>query len=192
MSGLGFVARTFKMSLTDISKELGVTSQTVNDWVKGKRKIPKKRLEQLELVFDLPEEYLVKSEKDLNEVERLEIQMKYLKSINEIKYDKKYPYWSHQKQITKLQKEIEEKKMLVRIEELFAGGTRLEDEDYNPRNVRNYMLFEKMVNLLAHEDDNPEQVEQLSNLLLGEKHTRILKNSESMSRVIKRDMEADN
>lgn len=172
MSVLGYVARKFNMSFTDIAKELGVASQTVNDWVKGKRKIPKKRLEQLVNLFDLPCEYFVKSEIDLNEVERLTIELKYYQSINKLKEDKQYRYWSHQNEINNLSRKIEDKKLLLKIEKLFEGGGKLSDVNYNPHSVKNYLIFEELVNLLSRADENKEKINNLVIILLGKKQQR--------------------
>ena len=182
MYALGYVARTFNMSLTDISKELGVASQTVNDWVKGKRKIPKKRLDRLVEVFELPEEYFTKAEEDLNEIERFEIQLKYYQTINEFKKDKEYPYWSHQNEINHLSKKIEDKKLLLKVEKLFEGGGRIEDLDYNPHSVKNYYLIAEMANVLSDPDKNKGKIDELVILLLDEKQIRSFKIAERFMR----------
>jgi transcriptional regulator with XRE-family HTH domain len=54
MSGLYFIrTKIINKKLVELSEKLGITMQAVSAWEKGKKKIPKKRLEQLvELTFD--------------------------------------------------------------------------------------------------------------------------------------------
>ncbi|MBY0210633.1 MULTISPECIES: helix-turn-helix domain-containing protein [Priestia] len=182
MSALSYIAKIFNVTLTDISKEIGVTSQTVNDWVKGKRRIPQKRLEQLINMFKLPEGYFIKDEEELNEVERLKVLLEYYKSINTFKEDQQYRYWSHQNEINHLTKKIEDKKLLLKIEKLFEGGGKIEDMNYSPNSVKNYYLIEEMANILSDSDKNREKIDQLVTLLLNEKQIRSFKIAERFMR----------
>lgn len=70
-----YISSTFGISLSEVARELGVTPQTINDWMNGRRNIPQKRLEQLSAYFDLPEGYF---QKELLNSERLEVQKKKL------------------------------------------------------------------------------------------------------------------
>lgn len=71
---LKFIAQTFNKSLADVARELGVTRQTINEWVGKKRKpIPEKRIKQLAEIFDLDESYFRKAE--LSPSEKLKIQI---------------------------------------------------------------------------------------------------------------------
>ncbi|PKG24368.1 helix-turn-helix domain-containing protein [Niallia nealsonii] len=172
MNSLGYIARVFEVSLSEIGRQIDVSPQTVNDWVKNKRRIPQKRIEQLVDIFRLSKECFAKTEEELNEVERLTIKLKYYQSINKLKEDKQYRYWSHQDEINALSKKIEDKKLLLSIEQLFQGGGRWGELNYNPQGVKNYQLFEAMVKLLSNAEENKEQIDELVILLLGEKQKR--------------------
>jgi transcriptional regulator with XRE-family HTH domain len=72
MIGLEFIVKTFNLKYTEIADILGISKKTVNDWVKGRSKIPAKRLKQLSEYFQLPEEYF---QKELSPSEKLKIQI---------------------------------------------------------------------------------------------------------------------
>ncbi|MGG3940961.1 hypothetical protein ABEV54_05795 [Peribacillus psychrosaccharolyticus] len=188
MLALGYIIRTFKQTFTDVAKELEVVSQTVNDWHKEKKKIPQKRLEQLEELFKLPQSYFLIPENELNEVQRLEIQLSYLQKNNHLIYDSKHPYFKNQFEIDKINKLLEEKKMFLKMEKLFEGGTRIEHEDYNPKGVRNYMLFEKMVEVLSSEMENGKEVNELVSLLLGKEQLEAFETAELFTKLKKTDI----
>jgi transcriptional regulator with XRE-family HTH domain len=77
MLGLEFICKTFQVEYKSIADELGISKVGVSEWIKGKRKIPQKRLEQLSRFFSLPE-YLFQKE-DLTEEEKIQIQLQSLK-----------------------------------------------------------------------------------------------------------------
>ncbi|MEK4922369.1 helix-turn-helix domain-containing protein [Cytobacillus sp. FSL R5-0569] len=48
MIGLEFICKVYDMQYKDVAKDIGVSNQTITDWIKGKTsKIPKKRLVDL-------------------------------------------------------------------------------------------------------------------------------------------------
>lgn len=70
---LKFIAQTFNKSLADVARELGVTRQTINEWVGKKRKpIPEKRIKQLAEIFDLDESWFRKQELKGSEIIELQ------------------------------------------------------------------------------------------------------------------------
>jgi len=71
MIGLEYIAKTFQVEFKTIAERLGISPKTVNDWVKCRKKIPIKRLNQLANIFELKEEYF---QKELSRVDELEIQ----------------------------------------------------------------------------------------------------------------------
>jgi len=73
MIGLEYIAKNFQMEFKTIAERVGVSPKTVNDWVKGRKKIPVKRLKQLVDIFDLKEDYF---QKELSRVEEIEVQKK--------------------------------------------------------------------------------------------------------------------
>lgn len=64
------------MQHIELAEKLGIKKQNINMWVKRKQKIPKKYLPVLEEIFKLDQIYF---QKELNEIEKLEIQKEKLK-----------------------------------------------------------------------------------------------------------------
>jgi len=64
------------MPHTELAEHLGIKKQNINLWVKGKQGIPKKYLPILRELFQVDEVYLTK---ELDEIEKLEIQKEKLK-----------------------------------------------------------------------------------------------------------------
>ncbi|WP_404457754.1 helix-turn-helix domain-containing protein [Oceanobacillus kapialis] len=190
MKALGYIARFYQVTMTDIAKEMEVTPQTVNDWVKGKRNIPPKRLELLAKMFNLPSTYFSKGEQELNEVERLEIEKAKLQMENEYIFPEgsKYPYFSKQDEINRINNKLEEKRLFQRMEKLFEGGTRLEDEDFNWKAVRNYMLLNSLVGVLEEDSiSHIDLIEHFTKLLLGSEQIESFKMAEDASKMVKKD-----
>jgi transcriptional regulator with XRE-family HTH domain len=77
--GLEHIVKEFQLEYKEVAKIIGVSSPTIQDWLKGRRKIPKKRLEQLSKYFGLPEVFF---QKELTFPERDEIALHYLESIS--------------------------------------------------------------------------------------------------------------
>lgn len=76
MIGLEYVLGIYNMQHIELAEKLGIKKQNINMWVKGKQKIPKKYLPVLEEIFKLSQDYF---QKELNEIEKLEIQKEKLK-----------------------------------------------------------------------------------------------------------------
>ncbi|MGJ7912615.1 helix-turn-helix domain-containing protein [Neobacillus sp. LXY-1] len=79
MIGLEHIVKEFQLEYKEVAKTIGVSSQTIQDWLKGRRKIPKQRLESLSKHFGLPEYYF---QKELTYMEKEEIALHYLESIS--------------------------------------------------------------------------------------------------------------
>ncbi|NYS75869.1 helix-turn-helix domain-containing protein [Bacillus cereus] len=76
MNGLEYILGLYNMQHIELAEKLGIRKQNINLWIKGKQNIPKKYLPVLEELFGLNSEYFIK---ELNEIERLEIQKEKLK-----------------------------------------------------------------------------------------------------------------
>jgi plasmid maintenance system antidote protein VapI len=74
--GLEYILGFYNMQHIELAKELGLKKQNINLWIKGKQGIPKKYLPRLEKIFGISREYF---SKELNEIEKLEIQKEKLK-----------------------------------------------------------------------------------------------------------------
>jgi transcriptional regulator with XRE-family HTH domain len=72
MIGLEFICKTFQIEYKKLAEILGITPQTINSWLRGKRKISKDKLKKLSEYFQLPEEYF---QKELSPSEKLKIQI---------------------------------------------------------------------------------------------------------------------
>lgn len=76
MIGLEYIIQEFKTNANQLSKNLEISRYTVYDWLKERRNIPEKRLEQLSKMFNLPKEYFIKTE--LKPSEKTAIQKSYI------------------------------------------------------------------------------------------------------------------
>ncbi|KEH91616.1 helix-turn-helix domain-containing protein [Clostridium novyi] len=64
MIGLELIAKLRFMEYKDIAERIGVTPQTINAWIKGRRKIPLRRKEQLSVLLNVNEDLIDKYLKD--------------------------------------------------------------------------------------------------------------------------------
>ncbi|UZT06191.1 hypothetical protein ONV75_16550 [Clostridium sp. LQ25] len=76
MIGLEYILGIYNMQHIELAEKLGIRKQNINLWIKKKQNIPKKYLPVLEELFGLKQEYF---QKELNELEKLEIQKEKLK-----------------------------------------------------------------------------------------------------------------
>ena len=74
--GLEYILTLCDMQHIDLANKLGIKKQNINMWIKGKQKIPKKYLPILEELFCIDKEYF---SKDIDEIDKLEIQKEKLK-----------------------------------------------------------------------------------------------------------------
>jgi predicted DNA-binding protein YlxM (UPF0122 family) len=83
MIGLQKILEVFNTNASQIANELGVSRQTVYDWIKEKRKIPEKRLSQL---AHLPEFKFINKDtfqKTIEDVDIHDIQIAYINHLAE-------------------------------------------------------------------------------------------------------------
>lgn len=76
MIGLEYILSLYNMQHIELAEILGIKKQNINLWIKGKQNIPKKYLPLLEEKFGIKKEYFIR---ELNEIEKLEIQKEKLK-----------------------------------------------------------------------------------------------------------------
>ncbi|GEM_PF-2751245 len=167
MSGLSLILREFNMTSKDLADVLGITRQSLNDWVRGKRNIPNARLKEMVELFNLTEEYFLKNENDFTEVERLEVKKSYLKKTNEFIDDPNispYRFWSNEDEIRRINALIENKKLLLRLERLISNVGNIGDSDYSIKSIKNYYLLEKIEYVLRNEDEYVEVTGDLREL----------------------------
>lgn len=71
MIGLQYLCDINNLTGIDLAKKLNVSKQTINDWIKKRRNIPKKHYEKLKEIFNVPEEYFGK---ELSDLDKLQLQ----------------------------------------------------------------------------------------------------------------------
>lgn len=71
MIGLEYLNEIYGLSATDLGKRINVSRQTVNDWLRERRIIPKKHYEKLKEIFKVPEDFF---QKQVTELDKLQIQ----------------------------------------------------------------------------------------------------------------------
>jgi transcriptional regulator with XRE-family HTH domain len=76
--GLEFIAKTFKTEYKTIAQRLGVTPVTIQHWLKGRKRIPETRQQQLSELFSLPKEYFGK---ELEPAEKIQVQLVHLQQL---------------------------------------------------------------------------------------------------------------
>ncbi|PEC39829.1 hypothetical protein COF54_24630 [Bacillus toyonensis] len=80
--GLEKILKIYSFNANQIAKEIGVSRQTVYDWLKGKRKIPKERIDQL---IKIPEfSHIDKNlfQKEIYKADELEIELAFFKHLS--------------------------------------------------------------------------------------------------------------
>lgn len=60
MIGLEYILALYNINHSKLAEELGIKRQNINQWVKGKGKIPKKYIPILSKKFNIQEEYFQK------------------------------------------------------------------------------------------------------------------------------------
>ena len=84
MSGLQYIREQFNMSIAALSKQIGISYQAISQWEKGIRQIPAKRLNELSILFRIPEQYFLDIQE--TELDELNILIELAKSNAEKNY----------------------------------------------------------------------------------------------------------
>lgn len=84
MSGLQYIREQFNMSIAALSKQIGISYQAISQWEKGIRQIPAKRLNELAILFRIPEQYFLDIQE--TELDELNILIELAKSNAEKNY----------------------------------------------------------------------------------------------------------
>lgn len=164
--GLEYILNLHNMQHIELAEILGIKKQNINMWVKGKQNIPKKYLPVLEELFQLDRSYFTK---ELNEVDKLEIQKEKLKkdlkpivnkyemeySISESNDMVKKPVYDKE-EMNSIERSIEKAKLV----EKFKNALEITDENpfmdtYNiivelVEKVPHETIFNKTIEALAH------------------------------------------
>nr|WP_243429402.1 YdaS family helix-turn-helix protein [Clostridium botulinum] len=152
------------MQHIELAEKLGIKKQNINLWIKGKQKIPKKYLPVLEKLFKIKQEYFTK---ELNEIEKLEIQKEKLKEdlkpaikeyeqqflIGEANDIVEVPIYDKE-EINKIERSIEKAKLISRFKEA------MDLVDNNPY-MDTYKLIVELMEKVQHESLVHKTIEAL-------------------------------
>ena len=165
MIGLEYILDIFNMQHIELAEKLGIKKQNINMWIKGKQNIPKKYLPVFENIFNIPGEYF---SKELNEIDKLEIQKEKLKQdLKPVikKYDQQYvsedindlveiPIYDRE-EINRIERDIEKAKLVYRFKQA------LDTVDNNPY-MDTYQLIVDLLEKSQHEVILHKTIEALS------------------------------
>lgn len=154
MIGLEYILNLYNMQHIDLAEKLGIKKQNINLWIKGKQRIPKKYLPVLEELFGTKQDYFMR---ELNEIEKLEIQKDKLKKdlnpvieeyeeqflIGEVNDIAQVPVYDKE-EINKMERTIEKAKLISRFKEA------MEIVDNNPY-MDTYKLIVELMEKVQHE-----------------------------------------
>ncbi len=165
MIGLEYILSLYNMQHIELADRLGIKKQNINLWIKGKQKISKKYLPVLEELFNINQEYF---NKELTEIEKLEIQKEKLKKdLNPIIKDsyekfiigedegfKEIPIYD-KKEINKIENDIEIAKIVTKLK------SAMDIVDNNPY-IDTYKLFAELMEKSQHEPLVHKTIEALA------------------------------
>jgi plasmid maintenance system antidote protein VapI len=156
------------MQHIELAEKLGIKKQNINLWIKKKQNIPKKYLPVLEELFGLNKEYF---QKELNELEKLEIQKEKLKKelhpiiekqeqqlqINE-KTDFVYVPVYDKEELNDINREIEKTELVLKFKDS------LNVIENNP-NIETFKLVVELMNKKQYEPIFKKTIEALAHYL---------------------------
>lgn len=166
--GLEYILDLYNIQHVELAERLGLKKQNINLWIKGKQGIPKKYLPELAKMFEVNEEYF---SKELNEIEKLEIQKEKLKKdLGPViqKYNKQFmtdgvndicevPVYDKE-EINSIERSIEKAKLIIKFKEA------LDAVDNNPY-MDTYRLITELLSKAQHEVILHKTVEALAHYL---------------------------
>ncbi|WP_433752317.1 helix-turn-helix domain-containing protein [Paenibacillus amylolyticus] len=79
MIGLEFIVKVYNGTYKKLAEKLGIASPTIMGWLSKKRPIPQSKLEALSKMFGIDEVYF---QKELSEVEKIQIEINYLNRLS--------------------------------------------------------------------------------------------------------------
>ena len=153
------------MKHIELVDKLGIKKKNINLWIKGKQNIPKKYIPVLEELFNVKQEYF---NKELTEIEKLEIQKEKLKrDLNPVIQDsyekfligeeegfKEIPIYD-KKEINKIENDIEIAKIVTKLKDSMSV---VENNPY----MDTYKLFAELMEKSQHEPLVHKTIEALA------------------------------
>jgi len=187
--GLERVIKVFNFNANQIAKELGISRYTVYDWLKGRRKIPQERIDQL---AEIPEfRYLNKElfQKVIDDVDDVEIEIarsKYMSDRDSIEVEDEFfgvpvpidPYAEDRQMLIELKdmvQEIERAKSLVfnkdyleglhsPIGEIYLGALTIQNDIFEQNDVKEINITMEFLSLIKN-GLTDEVIKDLSKIL---------------------------
>lgn len=165
MIGLEYILSTFKINPSQLARDLEISRYTVNDWLKGRRKIPKARIPQLVDYFQFPETYF---QEELTNKQKLEVQRAYFDrnaTIQEIEREVVDPdgnvytiseSYSEEQQISEM---LYQKQLIEELIENVQALIKVENDPFG----YNQKMIESLVGLMNSKDSRKLAV--LKNLM---------------------------
>lgn len=165
MIGLEYILSLYNMQHIELADKLGIKKQNINLWIKGKQNIPKKYIPVLEELFNVKQEYF---NKELTEIEKLEIQKEKLKrDLNPVIQDsyekfligeeegfKEIPIYD-KNEINKIENDIEIAKIVTKLKDSMSV---VENNPY----MDTYKLFAELMEKSQHEPLVHKTIEALA------------------------------
>ena len=71
MLGIEYICKLYDVQYSQLAVKLGITSQQINDWIKGRRNIPLRHQESMSDLFGVPQAYF---DRELESIDRIRIQ----------------------------------------------------------------------------------------------------------------------
>ncbi len=142
MSGLQYIREHFNMSIATLSKQMGISYQAISQWEKGIRQIPAKRINELAILFGIPEQYFLEvSESDIEKLNGLI-------ETEKAKTEESYLFSEYEKLLK------EERQTISKIDRYLKGKDNKQETfqdltDYMEREIKR---FEKILDILSNQD----------------------------------------
>jgi transcriptional regulator with XRE-family HTH domain len=160
--GLVDIVRIFGMPYKNLAEKIKVSPKTVNDWVKERKTIPKKRLDQLSEIFGIEnKEYF---QKKLTEKEKNEILLLYLQrndtiiEYEDVYVDDKGKEHYSTKGFSVNAPVIEEIQKQNKLLELFERQKNLISDEVDAGLDRNYIILDIITQVLESEDKQQKEL----------------------------------
>jgi len=142
MSGLQYIREHFNMSIATLSKRMGISYQAISQWEKGIRQIPAKRINELAIIFGIPEQYFLEvSESDIEKLDSLI-------EIEKAKAEESYLFSEYEKLLK------EERQTISKIDRYLKGKDNKQETfqdltDYMEKEIKR---FEKFLDILSNQN----------------------------------------
>jgi len=163
--GLEYILSLYNLPHIELADKLGIRKQNINLWVKGKQSIPRKYMPVLKDLFGIDIGYF---DKELTEIDRLEIQKEKLKrelkpvvmqyeqqySLGEINDLVDVPVYDKE-EVNEIERDINKTKLILRFKDS------MDVVDKNPY-METYKLLVELMEKAQHEELLQKTIEALA------------------------------